>query len=318
MELIYNNNKYWMKKDKDGILWTDVSGTWQAESSIYIKKAYALSMKRNKDRSVEAQIANYVQAYLNELTSPDVTIKGQTVSATNANLVLAAEQVSQQLIDFFSEFQFEPNFRFINTLAKTVQRDEDGAKFVFNYFNLTNHVDKFAVKEKMKSVEFENILQDLCNFTTSNVINTRFELFYGSQGTGKTTEAIEKASTIMVCHSAMLPQDLMEDFHFVEGKPEFEPSALCLAMTQGHTIVLDEINMLPFESLRFLQSLLDNKKYFDWKTKTIDIHENFKVIGTMNLIVNGSVYALPEPLVDRASNLREYKLTAQQLAGALL
>jgi hypothetical protein len=37
----------------------------------------------------------------------------------------------------------------------------------------------------------------------------------------------------------------------------------------------------------------------------------------MNLRVNGSVYGLPEPLVDRAFNIREFKLTGQDLLLAL-
>lgn len=318
MKFIYNEKIQHIKKDKDGNVWCDLSGTWKIENSIYIKKAYALMMKRNKDNAAQAQIDNYLQAFINELAQPQVEIDGQTMSASQVNMIETAEKVSQMLIDFFSEFQFEPNFRFINTLAKIVQRNDDAKSYIYNYFNLTNHVDKFAIREKMKSPEFNEILEQLSFLNTSSVVNTRFELYYGSQGTGKTTDAIEKASTLMVCHSAMLPQDLMEDFKFVDGKPEFQPSALQLAMTQGWTIVLDEINLLPFESLRFMQSILDNKESFEYKANTIDIHENFKIIGTMNLVVNGAVYSLPEPLVDRACNLKEYRLSAKQLASALL
>ena len=122
----------------------------------------------------------------------------------------------------------------------------------------------------------------------------------------------------MVCHSAMLPSDLMEDFKFNDGKAEFEPSALQRAMTEGKKIVLDEINLLPFESLRFLQSILDGKKEFLYQGKTIEIKDGFKIIGTMNLSVYGSVYSLPEPLVDRCEDIRKYSLTAENLLGAIL
>lgn len=122
----------------------------------------------------------------------------------------------------------------------------------------------------------------------------------------------------MVCHSAMLPADLMEDFKFENGQPNFKPSALQIAMTEGQKIVLDEINLLPFESLRFLQSILDGKSEFVYKGQTIIIKEGFQIIGTMNLTVNGCTFALPEPLVDRASELRKYTLTAETLIGALI
>ncbi|MEG2273553.1 MAG: AAA family ATPase, partial [Acinetobacter sp.] len=139
------------------------------------------------------------------------------------------------------------------------------------------------------------------------------------QGTGKTTKAMQETDNYcMVCHSAMLPADLMEDFKFIDGNPSFTPSALQIAMTNGIKIVLDEINLLPFESLRFLQSVLDGKTEFKYKGKTVCIKEGFQIIGTMNLTVNGCTFALPEPLVDRACELRKYTLTADALIGALI
>ena len=220
------------------------------------------------------------------------------------------------LMAFMSEFHFDPNFRFINTLAWANQRGE-AKEYVRNYFAMIDSPYVNSITEKMESREFKQILSDLIQCAPTKVINKRFKVYYGSQGTGKTTKAIDEAGDCMVCHSALLPQDLMEDFKFVDGKPEFEPSALQKAMVNGTKIVLDEINLLPFESLRFLQSILDGKTEFEYKGKTIQIAEGFEVIGTMNLVVNGCTYALPEPLVDRASELREFKLTAQDLVAAL-
>ena len=48
------------------------------------------------------------------------------------------------------------------------------------------------------------------------------------------------------------------------------------------------------------------------------IADGFQIIGTMNLIVNDSVYSLPSPLVDRCEDIKEYKLTADALVGAIL
>jgi len=171
----------------------------------------------------------------------------------------------------------------------------------------------------MKSREFSDILDDVQQLVCTKKINKRFKVYYGSQGTGKTTKAMLEAKNLcMVCHSAMLPSDLMEDFKFEEGRPTFKPSALQNAMVNGQKIVLDEINLLPFESLRFLQSVLDSKTEFTYKGKTIVIKEGFQIIGTMNLTVNGCTFSLPEPLVDRACELRKYTLTADALIGALI
>ena len=116
----------------------------------------------------------------------------------------------------------------------------------------------------------------------------------------------------------MLPADLMEDFVFVDGKATFKPSMLWRCMEEGKPITLDEINLLPFDSLRFLQGVLDGKTEFQYKGNTVHINDGFMVIGTMNLSVNGMVYGLPEPLVDRCADMQKFKLTADQLMSAIM
>lgn len=226
----------------------------------------------------------------------------------------------EKLINFFSEFDFEPNFRFVNTFARICYKNKNLAKdYIKNYFALTDNPYASSISEKMKSAEFTDICQNISVQEPTKCINNRFKLYYGSQGTGKTTEALkETEGRCMVCHSAMLPNDLMEDFKFVDGKAEFTPSALQIAMTNGYSITLDEINLLPFESLRFLQSILDGKKEIIYKGKTIEIKDGFKIIGTMNLTVNGSTYSLPEPLVDRCEDIKKYQLTAENLVSAII
>lgn len=54
-----------------------------------------------------------------------------------------------------------------------------------------------------------------------------------------------------------------------------------------------------------------------YKGVVVKIKEGFQIIGTMNLVVNGSVYSLPEPLIDRAEELKKFKLTASDLSSAL-
>lgn len=223
----------------------------------------------------------------------------------------------KKFIDFFSEFSFEPNYRFVNTFSYCNTISE-AIEYTTRYFELSDSPYTNSIIEKMKSPEFNEIALELVNITPSTKINTRFKLYYGSAGTGKTTAAMKEADgNCMVCHSAMLPSDLMEDFKFEEGKAAFQPSSLYKAITEGKKIVLDEINLLPFESLRFLQSILDGKKEFNYKGMNVQIKDGFQIIGTMNLNVNGSVYSLPEPLVDRAEQIKKYTLTADNLLNAI-
>lgn len=225
----------------------------------------------------------------------------------------------QRLVSFFTEFQFEPNFRFVNTLSHCLESSRAcGTDYVVNYFELTDNPYRRELGEKIKSSEFKAIIKDLASVAPDKTINTRFKVYYGSQGTGKTTLAMsETDGRCMVCNSSMLPSDLMEDFVFVDGKATFQPSALWRSMVEGTKITLDEINLLPFDSLRFLQTILDGKKEFLYKGNKVEIADGFQIIGTINLTVNGMTYGLPEPLIDRASEMRKFTLTPEQLASAI-
>lgn len=227
----------------------------------------------------------------------------------------------KHLMNFFSEFSFTPSFRFTNTFAymacKSAQQATD---YVNNYFALMDSSYVKEVAQKVQSAEFKQIIKDVAQYGAPTThINTRFKVYFGPAGTGKTTIAQEESDNrCIVCNSSMLPSDLMEDFIFKDGNPDFNPSLLWDCMEQGKTIVLDEINLLPFDSLRFLQGIVDGKSEFYYKNRPVHIHEGFQIIGTMNLSLGGMVYGLPEPLVDRCSETKEFALTAEQLAKAIV
>lgn len=317
MKLIGKN---WVTVNKKGELWTNIRGKSELivdndEAQIMFKLKRVFASKRYNDEYKQSFFNNAKQQMFARLQESDMS-QEQLAESDRIKLTSGC----QKLIDFFSEFGFNPNFRFVNTFAKALQESRKFAKsYIANYFALIDNNYKTAITDKLTSLEFSNICVIFENAQVHKQINNRFAIYYGSQGTGKTTLAMKEANNnCMVCHSAMLPSDLMEDFKFENGQPTFRPSALWNAITNGNAIVLDEINLLPFESLRFLQSILDGKKMFTYKGQLIEIADGFKIIGTMNLEVNGMTYALPEPLVDRAMELREFKLTAEQLLGALI
>lgn len=226
-----------------------------------------------------------------------------------------------KLMNFFTEFSFVPSFRFTNTFAYMCCESAERAKtYVNNYFALMDSSYVKEVAEKVKSAEFTQIIKLIAQYGKPNTtINTRFKIYYGSAGTGKTTLAQQESDNrCIVCNSSMLPSDLMEDFIFKDGNPDFNPSLLWDCMEQGKTIVLDEINLLPFDSLRFLQGIVDGKSEFYYKNRPVHIHDGFQIIGTMNLSLGGMTYGLPEPLVDRCSDAREFVLSAEQLATAII
>lgn len=316
---------HYLRLKRNGKLFSNIFGKYREitdeTQKTLLLKIYKIYNKRSwTDASKDSVSKKYLEELLGKTIESNSTKENITETNSTTQFVDNTSKITDtinKLIDFFSEFSFEPNFRFVNTLYLN-SKNKGAREYITNYFELTENAYTEQIKEKIKSIEFQEILDNLKLIESSNKINNRFKIYYGSQGTGKTTLAMKETNNnVMVCHSAMLPADLMEDFKFEDGKANFTPSALQIAMTTGNSIVLDEINLLPFESLRFLQSLLDGKKQFVYKGKNIEIKEGFKIIGTMNLVVNGSTYSLPEPLVDRCEEIKKFKLTAKDLLGAL-
>lgn len=223
-----------------------------------------------------------------------------------------------RLQKFFSEFKFQPAARFVNTLARS-QTVDAARDYVNGYVRLINNSDANDIIEKMRSPEFESVAKDIMQYPPDKQINQRLDIYFGDAGTGKTTKAIEQypEAQVVPCNASMLPDELMRTFDFndADGNPVFKPFSLRLAMEAGNPIIFDEINLLSFDCLRLLQTLTDSKASINYNGDTINIKPGFKIIGTMNLTVNDQVYNLPEPLVDRAATISEFKLTSKQLAA---
>lgn len=252
---------------------------------------------------------------------------GTPVDAHEASPAVPAKDflaIVKKWKNFMSEFNFVPQARFLNSLAR-MKKASEVKDYVIGYFALTNNSYLNDLKEKVKSSEFSDMADEIVN-STNKVINERLEILYGAAGGGKTTTAIKENPTakVVVCHSNMTPDELFRGFYFEEIKdkdgntigscPVFRGCALQEAMTEGRTVILDEINLLTMECLRTLQAVCDCKEAVTIGDEVIKIKPGFKVVGTMNLVVDEQVFGLPGPLVDRCSKIAEFEMSDKRLA----
>ena len=233
--------------------------------------------------------------------------------ASEADILAHLEENIGKLQRFFSEWQIDVSYRFVDTLL----RHPNKKAYTLNYFKLSDNPSYNEIAQKVNGAEYTQILSQF-SFEGPVKKNTHLKVYYGPAGTGKTTKACAEADYCIVCSSDMTCKDLLQDFNFDNGKATFQKSDLWKAIEEGKTIVFDEINLLPPDARQFLQGLTDSKKSIDYLGNKINIHPDFKIIGTMNLIVNGMTFPLSEPLVDRCYDIVEFKLTPKDIFKAII
>ena len=139
--------------------------------------------------------------------------------------------------------------------------------------------------------------------------------YYGEAGTGKTYKAIKDNpnAPVILGNKSVEPEDLFKKFEFINGNATFSESDFLKCMINGTPIIIDEINLFRYDVLQTLQTITDGKSSFTFNGKTYEIKDGFKIIGTMNLKVDGYTMPLPQPLVDRASDLKEFTTTTKEI-----
>ena len=234
----------------------------------------------------------------------------------------------KDFLKFFSETSFKPSIRMIDTLSRLNLKS--GQNYIGWFMELINHPDREVIVPKLKSDEWKNIHSQMLDIykkvgKSIDPINSRLEIVYGPNGTGKTYDVIKEYQEkypdigVMACSSSMSSaEDLLQVFDFEkDGKPVFKDSPLTEAIKKDQPVILEEARLMQQSAMAFLQSLLDCKEYVDTCRGRLYIGPNFKVIMTMNLEVNGVVYELPEPIVDRAQVINKKEMDAD-LAAAIL
>ena len=252
------------------------------------------------------------------VTEPVAT--AQPAGLTKAEETALRKKCAQQLMNFMAGFHMDASRRLINTCRQLVNKSNRAVKkYMYDYTNLIDNGYEDAMAQQCKGQEFDQWLDDLKKIPASPAINKRLAIYYGPAGMGKTYDATHEKDCIgcIVCAPDKYESDLFRDYDPNKGQPVYKKTCLYEALVNGGTVVLDEINLLPLGVLQSLQGILDNKDEIDLFGEKVQIHPNFRVIGTMNLIVQGAKCPLPEALVDRCFCIKEYKADADTLGEAI-
>lgn len=317
------NDKFYIAGTHDGDIVTNLlSGkkcTVKMSDASYEMLSNVLKIVRKRSLSTSNKNKQLAPIYKSYFSDEDADARFMTLDPSE--IVYAdhdtLKRFADDLLAFFSEFKVNISIRFVDTFI----RSKDKLAYTRSYFQLSDSPWFNEISDKIKSTEFAALI-DRANaiyLRPEKQINKHLKVYYGPAGTGKTTKACAEAQYCIPCSSDMDCKELLKDFTFDDdGKPAFKKSVFRLAIENGYTVVLDEINLLNTQVRQFLQSLTDGKEYVDFEGTKIKIHPEFMAIGTMNLIVNGMTFALSEPLVDRCSEIKCYDLTGDNIAKALL
>lgn len=322
---MFINDIYFINSTPDGAFETnlmkwDCSETFNA-TEIYYETFLRIFNQLNKKKLTGAALNSVLDKLYNHL---DLTTEQKAERFVSLDKVTVDNDPGEEydvrnlqrdiegFFKFFSEWKWKISYRYVDTFLRSTDR----VAYTKNYFKLQGHIEADEIAEKLDSPEFKKLLR--IKYIPKNQSNKHIKVYYGPAGTGKTRKACKEADGLcIICSSDMSCTDLLRDFDFEDGKPGYEKSDLWRAIVEGKKIVFDEINLLNKDTLKFLQGLTDGKKFFNFVGHKIEIHPDFQIIGTMNLIMGGIAYPLPEPIVDRCSEIEEMILTPESLAAML-
>lgn len=223
-------------------------------------------------------------------------------------------KLAESLMNFLREFNIPLSIRLFNTLTVI----DEPTPYLISYARLTGR-DYEELAEKTNSYEYKVIEAALKNTEASKVINKRFKIFYGPQGSGKTYTAMQETTLPpLVMNENITPNELFQDFTFEDGKPVFKGSIARKAMEDGKLLILDEFNLTSPATMNYLQGFIDGKDVVTIGQDTVKIKEGFGIIATMNDIILGYENHLPEPIVDRASELIHFEPSPENLVDYAL
>ena len=242
---------------------------------------------------------------LNSTTSSNASNEPNTIERYTENVTKTENQIKREVMEGIEELQntmLQFDTAVTPRMVSTMLHHSNPEAYLYGYLKLTGReCDDFM--KKTQSQEWRRMMNKLKSANPKR-INKRLAIYFGPPSGGKTTGM----------HKDMTAKELMFDFTFDDnGNAQFSKSVFAQAMENGEPIVCDEINLASNTLLQFMQSVLDNSKSIFMDGQELVIKEGFKVIGTMNDVVSGVDRILPEPIIDRALDIRYFELTPSKI-----
>nr|DAO11546.1 MAG TPA: hypothetical protein [Caudoviricetes sp.] len=175
--------------NKDGQMETITEENKKLVANTIYKIFNKYSIGDDKKLILANSAIDYINEYYPDLNVERITYVNPSQEFTNTPVEEKTSNPAQpkidkkkikntlkKFIDFFSEFSFEPNYRFVNTFSYCNTISE-AVEYTTRYFELSDSPYTNSIIEKMKSPEFNEIALELVNITPSTKINTRFKLY---------------------------------------------------------------------------------------------------------------------------------------------
>ena len=144
-------NGLWATINKNNEVWTNLFGETKKVSDVEETIVRSiLRVYRKRTCPAETKLNFMVDMLKRYGYVNDEEIKQNFPEINEANVKASI----QKLINFFSEFEFEPNYRFLNTFTYCCSTDFQSAKdYITHYFELTDSSYTTTIIEKESQPE---------------------------------------------------------------------------------------------------------------------------------------------------------------------
>ena len=181
----------------------------------------------------------------------------------------AYQEVVDQIIEYYETDNVEKLKEIISDLRASLKTETD-IKVIFR------ERERMAVKTS----QLDNFFKAFENRLTKE----RLFILLGETGVGKTwiTEKRYPDMVTYACNSSLDPYSLCYSLENINGVLTPRETPFLQMLKTGGKVKLDEINLLPHDSLMFIQGITDEKENVVVGSETIKISPEFKILATMN------------------------------------